>query len=274
MNTSNGGDRQIQSLNRAFDILAVVYQAGSDGLALKDICAATGLNMSTAHHLANTLLARGYLDQEPRSRRYSLGPMLLELGAAALKRVDLHTVARPIAEELCKQTEETVYVTIRRGWTLITLIDIPSPHPIRVVWPPRQEPSLHAAASGKCLLAYQSADDIERYLSDVPLRSFTLNTITNAEQLREELASIRANGVVYDREEYVHDLACIGAPVFNDRSEAVATLSIAFPTWRGGSDKVARWTRSVVECAAQLSTRLGLRVPASDARSRVGQIGT
>src|SRR5918911_331743 len=110
MSASNDSERRIQSLNRAFDILEAVYHAGSDGLSLKDICTATGINMSTAHHLANTMLARGYLDQEPRSRRYSLGPVLLELGAAALQRLDLQTVAVPIAQELCKQTEENVYV--------------------------------------------------------------------------------------------------------------------------------------------------------------------
>ncbi|MFL5802142.1 MAG: IclR family transcriptional regulator [Roseiflexaceae bacterium] len=264
MNQQNTRERHIQSLNRAFDILAAIQQAEGEGLGLKDICAATGLHMSTAHHLTTTMVARGYLDQEPRSRRYNLGPMLLQLGAAALDSMDLHTVARPVARELCDRTEENVYVTILRGWTLITLIAIPSPHPIRVVWPPRQEPSLHAAASGKCLLAYQMGDEIERYLNEVPLRPFTQNTITDANRLKAELATIRAEGVVYDREEYVQDLACIAAPVFNDRSEIAAALSIAYPAWRGGADKVPQWITSVLACAEQLSTRLGRRSPATN----------
>jgi IclR family acetate operon transcriptional repressor len=269
MNQPNSRERHIQSLNRAFDILAAIQQAEGEGLGLKDICAATGFNMSTAHHLINTMVARGYLDQEPTSRRYNLGPMLLQLGAAALDGMNLHTVARPVAQELCGRTEENVYVTVLRGWTLITLIAIPSPHPIRVVWPPRQEPSLHAAASGKCLLAYQTSSEIERYLHEVPLRLFTQNTITDTNRLSEELANIRAAGVVYDREEYVRDLACIAAPVFNDRSEVVAALSIAYPVWRGGADRVPHWTTSVLACAAQLSARLGRRAPATNGQQPV-----
>jgi len=269
MNRQNSRERHIQSLNRAFDILAAIQQAESEGLGLKDISAATGFNMSTAHHLINTMVARGYLDQDPTSRRYNLGPMLLQLGAAALDSMNLQTVARPVAQELCGRTEENVYVTVLRGWTLITLIAIPSPHPIRVVWPPRQEPSLHAAASGKCLLAYQTNIEIERYLHEVPLRLFTQNTIIDASRLREELANIRAAGVVYDREEYVRDLACIAAPIFNDRSQVVAALSIAYPAWRGGVDKIPQWTAGVLECAAQLSARLGRRAPATDGRQPV-----
>jgi len=269
MNRQHSRERHIQSLNRAFDILAAIQQAEGEGLGLKDICAATGFNMSTAHHLINTMVARGYLDQEPTSRRYNLGPMLLQLGAAALDSVNLHIVARPVAQELCARTEENVYVTVLRGWTLITLIAIPSPHPIRVVWPPRQEPSLHAAASGKCLLAHQASDEIERYLHEVPLRLFTQNTIIDAGRLRDELANIRATGVVYDREEYVRDLACIAAPVFNDRSEVVAALSIAYPAWRGGADKEPQWTTSVLDCAAQLSARLGRRAPAPDSQQPI-----
>jgi DNA-binding IclR family transcriptional regulator len=43
------GTRLIQSLDRAFDILDVLGQTDTRGLSLKEICATTDLNPSTAH---------------------------------------------------------------------------------------------------------------------------------------------------------------------------------------------------------------------------------
>jgi DNA-binding IclR family transcriptional regulator len=256
-------DRSIQSLDRAFDILDVLGKASSQGLSLKAICAATGLNPSTAHHLIATMVQRGYVGQDVGTRHYMLGPMILQLRAAAVANIDLQRVALPFAQDLVTRTGEGVYVTLLRGWHLRTVISLPSPHPVRVVRPSGPELELHATASGKCLLAYEPESVIDAYFGEGPLKAFTENTIVDPAQIRAELQQIFIDGFALDREEHALGVSCIAAPVFNDVSAVVASLSIAYPTFRGiVRDK---WIDDVQACALGLSAHLGYPVADSAA---------
>jgi DNA-binding IclR family transcriptional regulator len=250
-------DRSIQSLDRAFDILNTLGQAGSKGLSLKDICAVTKLHPSTAHHLISTMVSRGYLSQDSDSRRYALGPALLQLRTAALDGFDLQASARPYAQDLLDRTGESIYLSILRGWDFPAVIMLPSPNPVRFVRPPTTVPCLHSAAAGKCLLAYQQPAVIEHYIREVPLTRFTSSTIVDADALRAELANIRALGITFDREEHAVGGSCIAAPIFNDHGDVVASLSLSAPTFRATPEKFAHWTADVREVAAALSARLG-----------------
>jgi DNA-binding IclR family transcriptional regulator len=267
----NGNERSIQSLDRAFDIMDVLGQADSKGLSLKDICAATGLHPSTTHHLLSTMVARGYLSQDPDSRRYMLGPTLLRMRSAALDRLDLQSIAYPFARELLARSSESVYVSVLRGWEFPALIMLPSPHPIRFVRPTGPLPSLHAAASGKCLMAYQPAAVLEQYMREFPLTAFTPNTIVEPAALREEMLTIRAMGIAFDREERTIGASCVAAPIFNDRGSMVAALSLSAPTFRAIPTVFAQWAAHVRELAAALSGRLGYS-PGASAEDRSLQI--
>src|SRR5262245_28051796 len=254
-------DRSIQSLGRAFDILNTLGQASSKGLSLKEICAVTKLHPSTAHHLIGTMVARGYLSQDPDSRRYTLGPALLQLRAVALDGLDLQAIARPFAQKLPDRIGESVYGRVLRGWACPPVIMLPSSKPVRFVRPPTTMPCLHSAASGKCLLAYQQPAVIARYIREVPLTRFTPGTIVDADALRAELANIRAMGITFDREEHAVGGSCIAAPIFNDHSDIVAALSLSAPTFRATPEKFAQWTADLREVAAALSARLGFVPP-------------
>ena len=94
----SGNERSIQSLDRAFDILQVIGQSDAKGLSLKEICGVTKLHPSTTHHLLSTMVARGYVSQNSDSRRYMLGPTLLQMRSAALDRLDLQSIRHVLAK--------------------------------------------------------------------------------------------------------------------------------------------------------------------------------
>lgn len=249
--------RTIQSLDRAFDILDALGKTDSKGLSLKDICAVTELNPSTAHHLLGTMVSRGYVSQNVDSRRYALGSALLRLQAVAAEALDLRAIAAPFAQELLARTAESVYVSVLQDWDFPALLTLPSPQAIRFVRQPAPQPCLHAAAAGRCLLAYQPPDVIERYIAEVPLTRFTAATITQPAALRAELERIRASGIVYDHEQTSPGATCLASPIFGSRGEIVATLSMSSPTFRASPDKLEQWAGDVRELAAAISHRIG-----------------
>ena len=54
-------------------------------VSVSDIARATGFNVSTAFRQLQTLVARGYVEQEPGHRGYVLGPRFYQLASAYLK---------------------------------------------------------------------------------------------------------------------------------------------------------------------------------------------
>ena len=70
-------NRKIQSVARALDILEVLSNAPGE-LALNEIAVMTGLNVSTCHHIVQTLLDRG-CESGTEGAGYTLGSRVLEL---------------------------------------------------------------------------------------------------------------------------------------------------------------------------------------------------
>ena len=115
-------------------------------------------------------------------------------------------------------------------------------------------------ASERRLLAEMDAERLERLLAGTPLREFTDHTITDAGDLRRELAVIKAEGLSIDREERNEGMRCIAAPVFDANDEAVAGISVSGPTHRMKDDTIAHMSAHVLEAAQALTIAIGGQV--------------
>ena len=83
-----------------------------------DIADKLGLSRSTTHRYATTLVALGFLEQSP-SRRYRLGPRVIDLGMTALNSTGLREHAHPYLEELRKQSSYTVNLAVLDGTEIL-----------------------------------------------------------------------------------------------------------------------------------------------------------
>lgn len=104
-----------QSIERVVGMLRVVASRGRSGMRLGEVTAATGLPTSTCHRLLQRLEAEGLLDRHPVTRKYFLGPLLHELGLLARPRYRLAERCGPTLADLAERTQDTVYLSERRG---------------------------------------------------------------------------------------------------------------------------------------------------------------
>jgi DNA-binding IclR family transcriptional regulator len=84
----------------------------------------------------------------------------------------------------------------------------------------------HTLALGKVALSLLGEAALQRYI-DRGLRAFTPSTIVSAEDLRAQLADIRAGAVAFDCEEFRADFCCLAAPVRNAAGQPVVALGIS-----------------------------------------------
>ena len=86
---------------------------------------------------------------------------------------------------------------------------------------------------------------------------FTPMTITDPDKLREECALILERGYALSHGEWTADASGVAAPIFNQRGQMVAALTISGPTQRFTPDKVDKFANSCIRTGLQISRLLG-----------------
>jgi DNA-binding IclR family transcriptional regulator len=251
-------ERLIQSVERAADILEL-FLAGESELSVKDISERLGLSKSTVHGLIKTLEHRGYLQQNPDDLKYKLGLKLFELGSFIADQLDIAQIARPFIKELVDELKETVHLVVRQQDELVYVEKEEGPQTLRISSHVGKRAPIHCTGVGKAILAYQDEKEIDRILSTIQLQAFTEYTITDKEEIKKQLKTIRENGYSIEDEEIELGLTCVGAPIFDHNGNVSASLSCATPKMRLTDERLPEVIAGVKRAAAKISRYLGYK---------------
>jgi IclR family acetate operon transcriptional repressor len=248
---------RIQSVARALLMLDTIASFAREA-SLSEIAKASGLNISTCHHLLATLVDGGYVGKVAGRRSYVLGARVIHLGHACLRQVDLPQRAERFVERINVATGETVHLAVLQGDTVMTLVKREARHAIRIETSQLGTPDApHATATGKAMLAWLPEDTIRRIVSVRGITRFTESTITKWPALIEELRLVRRNGYAMDREEFQRGVTCVGSAIRDHQGAVVGALSASAPTMRADEAHLALMRDEVVAAARTLSAELG-----------------
>src|SRR5438105_15068547 len=92
--TTTRSSAHSQSLERGLAILSA-FRSGRPLLGVSDLSREVGLRRSTTHRYIATLAVLGYLQQDPPTRKYRLGPRVRDLGFSAVNARDLRELGAP-----------------------------------------------------------------------------------------------------------------------------------------------------------------------------------
>lgn len=214
-----------RSLTRALSILNL-YDGRKEDWGISEISRELDLPKSTVHGLVTTLESNRYLEKNDNGK-YRLGMKVYELGMAYQASAHLGSVAEPLVKSLAAKYAQSVHIAIYAGRMAVFVIGNKA-GTSHVIFPRVGAGiSAYCTGVGKVLLAWQSAAHIEEYLNFEELQPYTKNTITDPQQLREELQQIRARGYAVDHEEVVMGISCIAAPIFGSFNQIIAALSVS-----------------------------------------------
>ena len=104
-----------QSIERVVGMLRVVASRGRRGLRIADVVSVSGLPTSTCFRMLQRLAIEGLVDRDPLTRKYHLGPLLHELGLLAEPRYRLSELCDEALRLIADATQDTVYLSERRG---------------------------------------------------------------------------------------------------------------------------------------------------------------
>lgn len=227
-------DHTIQALENSLDILEVLVE--NDGGTLAELDALLDTSKSTIYQHLETLRDRGYVKKN--DDRYELDLGLVTLGGYCRDNMELVKHGRPVVEEVADATDEYV--------TLATEYQFHSMHVYRIEGREAlpmdsylgSQFQLHATATGKAMMAHKESAEIDRYIEEVGLTEFTDHTITDPDELREDLERTREQGYSLEDNERIDGSRGVGAPITNRTTgEVLGVLAIAGPVNRVFGDR-------------------------------------
>jgi DNA-binding IclR family transcriptional regulator len=208
-----------------------------DGARVTELADEMDLAASTVHSHLVTLEATGYVVKE--GDIYRLGLKFLDLGEYVRKNHSYYAMAEPKVDQLAKETAGRAHFIVEEHGRGVYVYTRSGEHAVETFSRDGRRLYLHQAAAGKAILAALSPDRLETVLDRHGLPGRTENTVTDREELYDELAAIRdRDGVAYNMEEQIRGLRAVGTSVTAPDGSVVGGLSVSGPTHRMKGDRL------------------------------------
>jgi IclR family transcriptional regulator, KDG regulon repressor len=243
------------SLKRGLDILTCFDQQ-NEQLSAQQIAALLEVPLSTVYRYLEILTEQQFLTKDPANKLYHLGTTMLRLVRLAGNELPVVTAATPYMEALARDTDETVFLTVLVNYRSVCVKKIESKRRVRLTIDEGTHQALHAGASSRILLAYQSDRFFEQWLASEGMPRFTDHTICDPQTMKQEIERIRVQGYTASDGETDEGAMAVAAPVFGSSGKLRAGLSVAGPSERL-TGQVQLLAKTICAYAGRISAELG-----------------
>lgn len=244
------------SLEKALKILILLGESGRE-LGISELSAATDFPLSTISRIIKTLVKWGFVEQDPATKKFTLGPTFQRLIPVGLERSSIiKSVAHPILYELRDKTNETSHLYIRQGVYRVHLDFVESRQELRTSGQIGDRVPIYSGAAARVLWAFDSHEEIDALLASLDLVRLTDKTIIEKERLYQEAAIIRNNGYAVSCGERNPSICSVSAPIFSPSGKVVASIGVSIPNFRFNLEYEAELVPEVLWAAKEITARL------------------
>ena len=247
-----------QSVVKALKILEI-FTDNKGRLTLSKISELSGYNITTVNRIISILVEMGYLDKSKTNKQYSLGNKFLAFTRAAIISNNLKLISLPHIVKLSRRVPETISVTSWDGTKGVHVAVIPSKLILKV-YPEEgsvfQQP-LHSTSIGKIILANMTDKYVEDYFENADMTQYSVNTITNLDDLKKHLLIVKREGVAFNDEEHHAGVRSVASAIKNAEGYLIGTVSVIGPSVRLTREEIREITPLIKECALNISREFG-----------------
>jgi IclR family KDG regulon transcriptional repressor len=215
----------------------------------------SGIPLSSLYKLMDNLASIGFITKNPGTKTFLLGFKLLYLGNRARFQLPLVAVVKPYLEDLTQLTGETSNLVVEDHGEAVYIERVDSIHPLRITHMIGRKAPLHATGVGKCFLAWRPPQEVVRIINKTGMNKLTLYTISNLNDLLNELKKIKEKGFALDEEECEVGIRCIAAPIFIG-DQVIAAISISGPVIRITEEKIDNYSEQLCRVTKEITSIL------------------
>ena len=224
MNTDKpSGVKAVETAGRILGVLATAQEP----VALRELAKGGGMSPGKVHRYLASLVASGLASQDSGSRRYSLGPLAMRLGLAALNNHQPLREAIQLQRELRDRFDETFVLSVwgGQGPTIVHVEE--SSQPIVMTMRIGATLPMLATASGMVFAAH-----LPRYFTEsllkVAMKSATeVNAVArDSASVKRLIKEIHKQGYAYNQGHLMNGVGAIAFPLIDAVGTLVAVLAV------------------------------------------------
>lgn len=246
----------VQSVERALLLLESLADLG-EGATLNRLVTRSGLTSSTAHRLLTTMASAGFVQFDSRHNLWSVGRKAFQGGVAFARRENIAMAALPVMRAVRDEWNETINLGVRADDDILVLAQVESRHVVRAVSAVGGLTPMTNCALGKAILATFERQAVQRLLLRHRLQAYTSRSVLSKRVFLKDLEACRLQGYAMDDGEFVEDVRCVAAPVYDAFGEAVASLSISALAGRVHEARFQVLGQAITQACEQVTRILG-----------------
>lgn len=255
-NTATSTAEKVAQLLLAFEADS---SRGSVDRSVSELARIVGRERSQVSRMLQSLRRAHVVEQDPETRRYSLGWRVRVMAAGAGDQV-LVRAARPMLQALVARTGEVALLSVQEANRSLTVMREESQNSLRGGgWVGRRSP-MHFTASGRALM-FDADDELVEALTAEDLSTEARsgpNSPQSLNELRARLRAERQQGYAVASEEIEVGLTSVGVPVRNTQGHIVAVVNVSGPTPRM-LHRVDTIARLLLAASTSITCALGKR---------------
>ena len=236
----------VQSVERTFLLIELLSEKRE--MSISELSSRSLLHKTTVFRLLNTLMSLGYVYQNPDNEQYGLTLKFLKISSAGLSRNDIRNEARPMLKRLSHQCGETVHLVERNGNNVVYIDKFESnKNSVRMVSRIGMELGMTTTAVGKALLSHCSDDEVLSVWNESEHTAKTQYTITEFEEFKKEIKTVREKGYAVDNQENELGVRCVAAALPDAFGEYRYAVSVSAPINRMDEETVIKTAEKLLK---------------------------
>jgi DNA-binding IclR family transcriptional regulator len=221
-------------MERGFSVIEHLAEVGETGVT--ELADELSVPKTTAHSYLRSLENLGYAINDDGTYRLSLR---IILHAGRLRHsLPLYQVGRLQVDRLARETGEAVNIGVPEDGERVIVYGSEGENAVWDDVPLGSRTPLNLTAIGKAILSHWSDERLQAFLDERTLESTTEHSITDEDELREELRVTRERGYAIEQEEHIVGVRAFGMPIRGSDGTVIGGISITGPNSRLGQDDV------------------------------------
>ena len=229
---------KLKTVDRSIEIIRYMCTRGT--VTVSEISDEFELPASTASDYLTSFREKELVIKERDG--YRLSSRFLEFGSKMRYNIDMFRTARPEIDDLAEEINERVYLMREENGYGVTLYSARGRPRVKVDAYDGLHTPLHTTAGGKAILANLSSERRREIYPEQELEPINSKTVTEWDELMDELAAAREEGVAFERQERVSGLSSVAAPILDQTDDVLGAVACYGPTSRIEGDSAGSAT--------------------------------
>ncbi len=244
------------SVIRSIKILKLLSK--KQRLSLSEISDILNIPKSACYYILKSLEKENFIVfRKDLSKNYELGLSVYEVGVSYLESISNYSIIHTSLEGLSNEYNTTAFLAVEDQGEIVYIDKVEQMDTIQMTTKLGRRRNMHHTALGKSILSTHSEEEVRQILKN-NIKPITQKTVTDFNELMEDLKYIKERGYAIDDRETNINILCVGAAILNKQFKPFGAISLSFLYDEAKTKDLDEIGKRVKSVADQISEKLHL----------------